>query len=175
MGTVQGAFVTEFREALVRRFGAHIQCGGGQGKANCGQLPPNPELRRLGRSRANETFELGDLRADLAGQTVIMEFESEWVAVHNLVKYWPFVRGELNTKPILPITLCHFSSWSSYGSYRDLWKWIEARMANDPLLVMGFRGRQFDHGGEDQQLRANSIAQAMSWLAEGIQDGRPAI
>ena len=168
MAKQQMAFLTVFTEAFGRHFSGDISWTGGQRKTNIGQLQPDRQLRRGGKLQSNEAFELGDLRVDLGGHTIIIEFESDWVAVHNLVKYWPLIRGELTTKPVLPIVLCHFSNWASYGSYRDLWRWMEGRMATDPQRLVDFCGRQFDHGDQDHELRDQSITQAISWLVERV-------
>jgi hypothetical protein len=54
--------------------------------------------------------------------------------------------------------VCHFSSWSSYGSYRDLWNWLASRMKEDRSLLVKFTARQFDHWGADLALGEQSIA-----------------
>jgi len=175
MGKKQAPFLMGFKEAFEGRFGGGQHWDGGQGKENRGQLKPNPQLRRNGEVRQDEYFELGDLRVNHGRYMVIVEFDSECLDMHNLVKYWPFICSELTLKPTLPIALCHFSDWYSFGSYRDLWNWLEDRMEKDPKHRVNFYGRQFDHGGGDQQKRDKSIQEAISWLEGKFSEGRPAI
>lgn len=168
MGIRQSDFLERFKRAFEDRFPEEVAWSGGQGAANTAGLVPDPQLRRKGKLRSRERFELGDLRCDFRNTTVIVEFDSEPVAVHNLVKYWPYIRGELDSVPTSPIVLCHFSNWSSYGSYRDLWKWLIARIGEDRTRKVEFQGRQFDHGGSDRGKEAGSVSEALAWLADVV-------
>jgi len=148
----------------------------GQIRANAAGLPFRPELKRPGVGQEEgELFELGDLRADIAGWTVIVEYESGPVLVHNLVKYWPYVRGELVVgakseplQPLSPLLICHFSSWKSYSSYRHLWEWVLRGMQDDPARKVAIQGKQFDHWREnvDGPTTAEALQEAMTWLKQ---------
>ena len=167
MGSPQQAFLSRFRAALAVRFPDATDWGGGQVIVNGAALKPQVSLRRGGTLRAGERFELGDLRCSVGRVAIVIEYESCGVAVHNLLKYWPYLRGELSACPSSPVVLCHFSDWSSYGSYRDLWEWLASRIAADPTRQVRFVARQFDHWGSDLEAGERSIVAALDWL-EGI-------
>ena len=171
MGKPQSEFVDQFKAAFRESFGVTREWTGGQGRHNNMSLPFVAQLRRDGVQSAGECFELGDLRADIAQRMVIIECESRAIAVHNLVKYWPFIRGEMSIKPSLPVLLCHFSDWVSYGSHRDLWYWISGRMASDTQRLVEFAGEQFDHGGESADHRQRGIASCIEWLKGRLATG----
>jgi hypothetical protein len=129
-------------------------------------------LRRDGQFRAGERFELGDLRCTVGNIMVVAEYESGAVTLHNLLKYWPYLRGEMTSRPPCAILLCHFSSWSSYGSYRDLWNWLALRMCADSSLLVKFTARQFDHWDDDLAAADKSILGCLNWLdSEAMRDG----
>ena len=109
----QGDLLKPFRESFEKRFGANIRWAGGQVAGNFANLPRIPALRRHGKTSRAERFELGDLRAHMCGWTVVVECDAAGASVHNLLKYWPYLRGELDVKPQQTVLLCHFSSWSS--------------------------------------------------------------
>ena len=89
MGTRQQSFVSEFQRSFELRIGVPDRWFGDQTDENCATLPAIAELRRGGRAMPNERFELGDRRCDFAGWTVLAEFESSAISLHNLVKYVP--------------------------------------------------------------------------------------
>lgn len=121
-----------FKDAFASRFGNSVYWTGGQIAGNVAQLPGIAELCRGGVLHRMEQFEIGDLRGNYNGRTLVIEYEQKQLPLSNLVKYWPYVRGELNVKPECPIVLCHFSNWWSYGTYRDLWNWVMLRMEPTP-------------------------------------------
>ncbi len=171
MGRSQTGFLNRFRSEFCRRFGP-VKWGGGQVLANCGRLSPNRNLRREGKLCTTERFELGDARCDLAGHAIIVEFDSDKIVVSNLLKYWPYLRGELcdvlsrRIVPDLPILLCHFSNWYSYGSYRDLWQWLLERIQQDCGCRVRLAARQFDFHESDPTVTEQSVCQALDWLGE---------
>jgi hypothetical protein len=164
MGQSQRSFLAKFKDEFCSRVSSDVTWSGGQVSKNTASLRPNPALRRGGQVRHGEAFELGDLRCDYAGHTVIVEYDSGSVSVPNLLKYWLYVRGDLKKKPTLPIVLCHFSNWGSYGSYRDLWQWTLERIKEDPLIESEFMARQFDHGQGD------AIGDALKWIVSSAGD-----
>lgn len=164
MGMPQQEFLARLRAALTAGFSAASDWSGGQIASNCASLAPVTSLRRNGPIRSGERFELGDLRCRIGSVDVVVEYESEGVALHNLLKYWPYLRGEMSSRPSSPILLCHFSNWSSYGSYRDLWEWTAARMTADPALLVKFAARQFDHWGAELDESEASMAGCVEWL-----------
>lgn len=164
MADSQRRFLELFRAEFGQRFGARTSWHTGQVAANTAGLTPQTALRRGGLSRAGEVFEIGDLRCDLPSQTVIVEYESDAIAIHNLLKYWPYLRGELNVQPAQPLMLCHFSNWASYGSHRDLWEWLCSRMTDDMALTVPFQAKQFDHWKDDIDRRRASISAALDWI-----------
>ena len=165
MGKTQAAFLAEFAEAFRSRTGVDVTWGGGQVVANTAGLPLNEALRRSGPPKTAERFELGDLAATVGACRVVIEFESAEVPLSNLLKYWPYVRGELGSRPSHPLVICHFSDWWSYATRRDLWEWTLARMKADSDRVVDVEGRQFDHWGDDADRRSESIVQAIEWIA----------
>ncbi len=176
MGIPQGEFLNRFKSEFNRRFSQFepIRWSGGQRIANCGKLPYNLDLRRGRKWRPGERFELGDARCDPASCSVIVEFESDKVVAHNLLKYWPYVRRELRDasdrriEPRLPILLCHFSNWYSYGSYRDLWQWLFDRIREDPARKVYFDACQFDYDESSPKRTEEFIRKSLDWLEEKI-------
>lgn len=171
MGKSQAEFLSTFKEAFKERFGTALDWRGGQSAGNVARLPGVTSLRRGGVLRQGERFELGDLRADFGGRTIVVEYDQTVVSLSNLVKYWPYARGELSVRPACPLMLCHFSKWWSYGSHRDLWDWMMARMCSDRGNIIEIAGRQFDHGGADENLRARGIRDALEWVADACAGG----
>lgn len=164
MAKPQDDFLAEWKAAFHHTAGEVLSWNSGQGAANTAALPGVRELRRGQQLRPGEAFELGDLRGTYRGCTIIVEYDSGQPALSNLLKYWPWARGELSKKPGAPIALIHFTDWWSYGSYRDLWQWTLTAMQNDPRLIIPVEGRQFDHGGKDQRPRAESIRSSVEWV-----------
>ena len=164
MGTTQTTFLLEFRDAFCKGFGDEVTWAGGQAKTNTASLLTHSAGRRGGNYNKAERFELGDLTTVVRGYKIIIEFESKQVPISNLLKYWPYLRGELSTKPHMPLLLCHFSDWWSYGIYRDMWQWTLSQMQQDVKCLYPIAGCQFDHGGIDDMLRTQSIIDATRWL-----------
>jgi len=94
MGKLQNEFPAAFKERFARRFG-EVQWSGGQREGNTASLVGNLSLRHNNVMRNGEAFELGDARCDYARRTIIIEYDSGQVALSNLLKYWPYIRGEL--------------------------------------------------------------------------------
>ena len=172
MGVTQNNFLLEFGDAFRKAFGAGTTWAGGQAKANTGSLLTHQAGRRGGKYNEAERFELGDLTTVLHGRKIIIEFESKQVPISNLLKYWPYLRGDLSTKPHMPVLVCHFSDWWSYGIYRDLWQWTLQRIQEDTACLYPIVGCQFDHGGNDDGLRKQSITEALHWLQEQLNNTR---
>ncbi len=164
MPSHQNIFLAKFKSAFVVRFGDEHIWQGGQRTGNYASLQKIPALRRNGKCRSDERFELGDLRLDFNSKTIIVEYESWGVSTHNLLKYWPYIIGDLDMQPCFPVILCHFSNWGSWASYRDTWVWLSKRMENDPARKVDFVGRQFDHGPEllDSDI---AIQNALDWIS----------
>jgi hypothetical protein len=149
MGRPQDVFRRSFKVEFAKRFGLEPVWHESQDKDNkASMLKKQAIYRREGLIRPNEGFELGDLRCDYRGRTIIVEYDSEGLEVHNLLKYWPYLLGELSERPSQPLILCHFSSWHSYGSRRDLWRWLLDRMQKDidPRMQVQLVADQFDNG-----------------------------
>jgi hypothetical protein len=165
MAVTQTVFLEAFKAAFAARFGQEqLVWGGGQGAGNIGALPGRAELRRAGKLMAREAFELGDLRIAFRGADLLVEFDQGAVDLRNVLKYWPFIRGELTATPTRPVMLCHFSRWHSYGSFRDLWHWTVNRMQQDERVIVPFIAQHFDHWIEDPAARAASIEAALDWV-----------
>ena len=164
MGNTQTSFLAEFTSSFQSRTGIDATWAGGQAVSNTSALPFNESLRRPGPIKSGERFELGDIAANIGRYRVVIEFESAEVPLSNLLKYWPYVRGELASRPSSPIVICHFSDWSSYATRRELWEWTLARMKADPDRVVEVDGRQFDHWGDDRQRRSQSMEAAIDWI-----------
>ncbi len=129
MGRPQDSFRRTFKAEFAKRFDIQPDWRESQNKENkAAFLHRYVKYRRNGLIRPNEGFELGDLRCDYRGRTIIVEYDSFGLEIHNLLKYWPYFLGELSARPSLPVILCHFSSWHSYGSRRDLWPWLLDRI-----------------------------------------------
>lgn len=145
MGKRQTSFLTKFQDAFRTRTAVVPVWSGGQVVSNTAALPIRDALRRSGPAKRAERFELGDIVAEIGRWRVVVEFESAEVPLSNLLKYWPYIRGELGTRPSHPLLICHFSDWWSYATRRDLWEWTLSRMKEDPQKVIDVQGRQFDH------------------------------
>lgn len=164
MGTKQTDFLVEFKGAFAAHFGESVTWSGGQAHENTASLRTHTSGRRsVGVQRA-ERFELGDITSRFRGWKLIVEFESGALPLSNLLKYWPYLRGELSTVPECPVLICHFSDWWSYATRRDLWEWTLGRMQADRERLFDIQGQQFDHGGEDRALRIRSIQAAVQWI-----------
>jgi hypothetical protein len=164
MGLKQTEFLRLFQHEWSNYIKYSVNWTGGQIANNCAGFIPDPSVRRGGNSRHREQFELGDIRCDLLDHSIIVEFESDYMATHNILKYWPYLRGELSLIPEHPIALCHFSSWRSYASYRDLWQWLIARIKDDPNRRVEFVAHQFDHHDSDVADCLASIREALDWI-----------
>ena len=164
MGKPQSSFLASFQDAFRNRSGLDLPWTGGQSAANTSALPNDSDLRRPGQTRSGERIELGDLAVDVGVWRVVIEFESREVPLSNLLKYWPYIRGELQAQPTRPVLICHFSDWWSYATRRDLWKWTMGRMKSDSDRVVDIEGRQFDHWGSDVQRRNESVTAAIDWI-----------
>jgi hypothetical protein len=171
MASKQSEFLDEFKEAFQRRFAQTFEWRGGQVVGNKGHLVSHAAGRRPVGRRGTEQFELGDLTTKYQGYRIVVEFEEGALPLSNLLKYWPYIRGELSLQPEQPIVLCHFSDWWSYATRRDLWEWTLSRMQSDSERKVHIIGRQFDHwgrhiadGGEASK-RAECIDDAIKWIA----------
>jgi hypothetical protein len=165
MTKLQQPFLDTFRERFSNRFGIDSKWQGGQNHENVARfIEPIANLRHGGLPKPGEAFELGDLNTTINGRLLIVEFDSAGVAIQNLVKFWPYLRGYLNRSTQNPIVLCHFSNWGSWGSYRDLWEWMLKEIQHDLNCAYPLSARQFDHGGINTVLRDQSIAQSLEWL-----------
>lgn len=166
MGTPQSSFLAFFEAAFHARSGLSTNWAGGQSTSNTAALQGRPELRRSGQVRRGEKFELADLASDVGAWRVVIEFESREVPLSNLLKYWPYLRGELETRPTRNLLICHFSDWWSYATRRDLWDWTLSRMKADSERLVEVDGRQFDHWGSNEQSRSVSVQAAIDWILE---------
>lgn len=169
MGKAQNDFLSAFRAAFTQRFSSsQVVWTGGQVAGNVAQLPPTATLRRGGIFRRAEQFEIGDTRTHFRNKSIVIEYDHGQLPLSNLVKYWPYIRGELSVKPESPIILCHFSSWWSYGTYRDLWDWVMLRMCADDERLKDIKGRQFDNGVTssilDIEQRDHNIQMSLDWI-----------
>ncbi|GAB2500087.1 hypothetical protein GCM10027084_12190 [Pseudoxanthomonas sangjuensis] len=167
MGATQTAFLLEFTEAFLKK-APNASWAGGQARANTASLLTHQAGRRGGLYNKAERFELGDLTTTFNGHKIVIEFESKQVPISNLLKYWPYLRGELSSKPDCPVIICHFSDWWSYGIYRDLWQWTLDQMQQDPKCLQSVSGCQFDHGGHDLSIRDSSINQSIEWILSRV-------
>ncbi len=171
MGLTQSGFLEEFRQSLNQAAGESLLWSGGQVTQNCAAFVTPYACRRAVGARTSERFELGDATAPYLGWKVVVEFESKELPLSNLLKYWPYCRGELSNSPTQPLLICHFSNWWSYATRRDLWEWTLSRMKSDPDRLVEIEGRQFDHGGGDPSLRAASISSAIEWIRSVVNEG----
>lgn len=174
MRLTQSSFLAEFRQAFNKQAGQEVRWAGGQAAENCAAFTSPYPCRRTVGVRTTERFELGDATASYLGWKVIVESESKEIPVSNILKYWPYLRGELNKKPTQPLIICHFSDWWSYATRRDLWEWTLSRMQADQARLVEVEGKQFDHGGSDAALRMSSISSAIEWIDSVVGAGRGA-
>lgn len=165
MGKPQDEFCNSFRQAFHSRFGDAVWIGG-QLSANMIALPGAAHLRRGGLIKQSEKIELGDLRLTFRNVDVMVEYESGKASPYNIVKHWPYLRGDLSIKPERPTLLCCFCDWWSYGAIRDVSQWIMTMMENDPGCRV--KVRMFDH-----ELRTGvpgasekAIVEALDWIDE---------
>ncbi len=164
MGKPQDGFLKMFHDEFYSKTGLKVEWKGGQNSANTAALPQNAAVRRLGHSQTGEKFELADTAADIGEWRVIVEFENDNLPLSNLLKYWPYIRGELGIKPTRHLLICHFSNWRSYATRRDLWEWTIGQMKVDPMRIANVDGRQFDHWGDDNDKKLESIRTSIDWI-----------
>jgi hypothetical protein len=105
MAGKQSSFLREFKNAYEDRFGRQSPWTGGQASGNTANLVSHVAGRRLVGRRATERFELGDITTKYRGYKIIVEFEEGALPLSNLLKYWPYIRGELSSKADGPIIL----------------------------------------------------------------------
>ena len=172
MGTKQETFLTEFQSRFDAAFGNALAWTGGQVIGNKANFCALPAYRRDGVCRPNEGIELGDLRTSIAGWTIVVEYESEAMVVQNLIKYWPYLRGELSVAPHEPIILVHFSDWKSWGSFRDLWDWIRKQMSTDTTCKVSFTAEQYDHGGGATEVLSRNAEAAIAFVRARVSSTR---
>lgn len=160
----QAALFAEFKESFGEHFGAGVSWNGGEELETSTAWLAQASARRLLGIRPTERFEGVDLSTGFRGWTLVVEFESQQNPFAHIGKFWPYLRGELSAAAENPLLLCHFSDWSSYPVYRDLWEWRLSPMPDDPERRVTIQGQQFDHGGEDRALRAHNIQAALQWI-----------
>jgi len=165
MAGPQATFLQAFCEAFDKAFGpaeweTSRQRTVGEFCARC----RNKKYRRSSMLRANEAFELGDLRARWRDSVVVVEYDREGVDTHNLVKYWPYLRGDLAVVPPTRLLLCYFSDWRSWGSSRDLWAWVYQRIRDDSACKGRLMAEHFDHGKDSEEMRTTGIGEALGFL-----------
>lgn len=177
MATLETKFLEEFKSSFEndKRFMANTLVWlQGNTKENTAhlKLDESIELRRAGFSKKqSEQFELGNLRTSFKDWTIIVEHDNDGILLANLLKYSAFVKGMLDVSPSTPnVLLCHFSSWRSYGTHRDLWQWIKPQIENDNKNKHRFVACQFDHGFDktgikNQELRNANIKKALNWIS----------
>jgi hypothetical protein len=174
MGIRQTTFLTSFKEAFALQIGGSDWTGG-QCVGNVASFTnPALHLRREGKTKRGEAFELGDLRTEYASCTIAVEYDKQAPSIQNLLKYWPYLLGQLRQSdspdslvPVRPLVLCHFSNWRSWGAYRDLWDWLLCQIKGDPRPGVRFEAAHFDLGGKDSKDMAGygqAIQEAISWI-----------
>ncbi len=166
MANKQNKFLEEFKSIFEGHFGTNDTWKGGQSKGNVAAYKVPYDCCRNRPINKNERFELGDLSVVLNGHMIVVEFESAELPLSNILKYWPYLRGEFNHSPELPIVLCHFSDWWSYATRRDLWQWTIEQMYLDPTLLVEQKGKQFNHGHKEGLPATESIQQSVEWISD---------
>lgn len=165
MGQSQQIFCSAFKEAFNQRFG-EVPWMGGQLSSNMITPSVAKHLRRDGLVKSSEKIELGDLRVTFHSTDIMVEYESGCASAYNMLKHWPYLRGELEVKPVNPTLLCCFCDWWSYGAVRDVCHWLMQMMENDPLTRV--KVRMFNHGRRTGSPTASSsaIQEALDWIDE---------
>ncbi len=164
MGKPQNEFCGQFKTAFEAQFG-NVIWHGGQLAANMIAPAAAKHLRRNGLIKSSEKIELGDLRTTFRKYEIMVEYESGCANAYNILKHWPYLRGDLSVKPQRPTLLCCFCDWWSYGAVRDVCQWTMSMMENDPLTRV--KVRMFDHAfrSKDANASRRSIAEALDWIA----------
>ncbi|MCO6355757.1 hypothetical protein GBO14_13630 [Pseudoalteromonas shioyasakiensis] len=165
MASNQNQFLDKFKNEFEAHFGSNITWKGGQSKNNVAAFKQPFDSCRNKPINSNERFELGDLSVILNGYLIVIEFESKELPLSNLLKYWPYLRGEFTCTPERPILLCHFSDWWSYATRRDLWQWTIEQMCQDSSLLVELQGKQFNHGKKGGRDVQESIQEAIDWIS----------
>jgi hypothetical protein len=80
-------------------------------------------------------FQFGDLRLESDRCRVVVECESAG-GVSNLAKYWPLLRGGLDSKKFLLLHLFFVSSQGDYIAHRKLWQFVVNEMHKDRSLTV---------------------------------------
>ncbi len=167
MASKQNEFLGIFKETFSARVdGDHSDWTGGQIKSNVAGLDPILRVRRNGEAKKGESFELADLKTTYRKKLVIIEYDVKKLPLSNLLKYWPYIIGDLDKSPNQDIIICQFSDWYSYASYRDLWEWTLKKMKVDPERKVNIVGMQFDHGGDDKKVCSLAINSSIDWIKD---------
>jgi hypothetical protein len=165
MGKPQDEFCHAFEDAFTARFGDALWIRGQFG-GNMIALPGAPHLRRGGLIKQSEKIELGDRRLTFRSVDIMVEYESGAASPYNIMKHWPYLRGDLNVRPARPTLLCCFCDWWSYGAIRDVSQWVMTMMEND--ITCRVKVRMFDHARRSGIAGATekAIGAALDWIDE---------
>lgn len=75
----------------------------------------------------DEPFEFGDIRIEAPLRTVLIEIEGQGqgAPLSNLLKFYPWLRGEVYPQPRKPVSVLHI--WgSSYPTHKLLWRRVKS-------------------------------------------------
>ena len=175
MGKTQTEFLDNFRSEFATRFGENVYWRGGQSSSNTARLLSHEAQRREVGRKLSESFELGDITTNFKGWKIVIEFEAGSLPLSNLMKYWPYIRGEMSSCPDQPVLLCHFSDYQSYATRRDLWEWTVSRMKLDTQRLVAFEASQYDHWGQDEERRTITLRNSLRWIEQVISQTAPDI
>lgn len=173
MGKTQTEFLDHFRSEFATHFGNNVSWNGGQSFCNTARLMSHEAQRREVGLKLSERFELGDITTDFKGWKIVIEFEAGSLPLSNLMKYWPYIRGEMSSRPDQPVLLCHFSDYQSYATRRDLWEWTVSRMKLDTQRLVAFEACQYDHWAQDEERRTIALRKSLQWIEQVISQTAP--
>jgi hypothetical protein len=115
--------------------------------AGCGQRGnplPCPET--------TEAFQFGDIRIETPTRTLLIEIErdGQGVSLVNLLKYWPWLKGEAGKPPTKPVTMLHV--WgSSYPTSKVLWRRLKSELLDRASFVVHAEFIPFPNGRAEEE------------------------
>ena len=113
-----------------------------------------------------ERIEIGDMRAEYNGWTIMIEYDNYKLTLSNLMKLWLFSTGKMDVQPKQPIIICYFSDWKSYGSQRDIAEWFMTEFDKNKKKKVKIFFKQFDNLGKDSKSSKPTILQSFDWIKD---------
>lgn len=104
------------------------------------------------------TFEFGDIRIETPTHTLLIEIEGEGqgASLVNLLKYWPWLKGEAGNPPTKPVVMFHI--WAeSWPTHKVLWRRLKRELLDPAPFVVFAEFIPFPNGRADDKAVLSSL------------------